>query len=107
RGAAVISTMPFRSATGGDLLEALVATTEQPPLDPRPHGRPDEYDSGAALWSGTSFAAPLVAAELARAMLAEAAVNGDLSMDRVGLEHTLERARVASASVRAGQATSA
>lgn len=106
RGAAVISTMPMGNAAA-DPLEALMATTEQPPLDPRPDGSPDEYDSGAALWSGTSFAAPLVAAELARALIVAAAANGDLSMDRLGVEHTLERARAASISLRARQAASA
>ena len=106
RGAAVISTMPTRGTAGADPLETLVATTQQPPLDPRPHG-PGQYDSGAALWSGTSFAAPLVAAELARALIAGAGANTDLTLDRLGLDHTLERARVAFASMWARQATSA
>ena len=106
RGAAVISTMPTRGTAGADPLETLVATTDEPELDPRPHG-PGQYDSGAALWSGTSFAAPLVAAKLARALIAGAGANADLSLDRLGPDDALERARAAFASVWARQATSA
>jgi hypothetical protein len=32
---------------------------------------PDDYRSGFAVWSGTSFATPVLAAELASALIAE------------------------------------
>ncbi len=70
-GAAVLSTMPV-SFEGG--LQASAATTA--------HGRrrasidPDDYSSGFSIWSGTSFAAPLLAGQLA-AELADPAVLPD------------------------------
>ena len=108
-GAALISTMPIsglRTAVEDDPRITLVATEKQPPRDHVPHG-PDEYDCGFALWSGTSFAAPLVAAELAGALLAVAAAHGELGMGQVDQKKTLERSRAAFATVRAERAPSA
>jgi subtilisin family serine protease len=115
-GAALISTMPISGgATGhaaggdtgrGDGRKVLVAAQSEPPRDQLLHG-PDEYDSGFALWSGTSFAAPLVAAELAGALITEAATRNELNLGRVDQKNTLERARSAFASVRSERATSA
>ena len=100
-GAALVSTMPIKGVP-----KALVSAQEQPPRDHLRHG-PDEYDSGFALWSGTSFAAPLVAAELAGALIGEAAANGELNLGQVDQKKTLERAGAAYASVRAERATPA
>lgn len=110
-GAALISTMPVRglsnkNAVEGDARNTLVAPAKQPQRDHVPHG-PGEYDGGFALWSGTSFAAPLVAAEMAGALIAVAAANGELGMGQVDQKETLERARAAFASVRAERAPSA
>ena len=40
--------------------------------DPLPRGTidPDDYSSGFAAWSGTSFAAPVLAGEVAKGLLA-------------------------------------
>lgn len=111
-GAALISTMPTTGAAGSaadnglgydDARKVLIAAQTQPPRDHLLHG-PDRYGSGFALWSGTSFAAPLVAAQLASALLAGAGANGELSLGQVGQKATLERARAAFAAVRAERA---
>jgi subtilisin family serine protease len=109
-GAALVSTMPVRglsnrNAVEDDARNTLVAPAKQPPRDRVPHG-PGEYDGGFALWSGTSFAAPLVAAEMAGALIAVAAANGEMGMGQVDQKKTLERARAAFASVRAERAPS-
>ena len=112
-GAALVSTMPIKGASvggvpigDGESNSVLVSAQEQPLRDHLLHGA-DEYDSGFALWSGTSFAAPLVAAELAAALIGEAAANGELNLGQVDQKKTLERAGAAYTSVRAERATSA
>jgi subtilisin family serine protease len=75
-GAAVLSTMP--SFQGG----------LQPPARTRAFGRdrealdPDDFRGGFAVWSGTSFAAPLLAGRLA-ACLARNLADGDDSASAV------------------------
>lgn len=107
-GAALISTMPIRqlptvgSVPGGDPRKVLVAARTQPLPDHLLYGA-DEYNSGFALWSGTSFAAPLVAAELAGALIAEATGNAELNLGQVDQKKALERARAAFASVRVAE----
>jgi hypothetical protein len=101
-----ISGLRNRNAVADDARNTLVAPAKQPQRDRVPHG-PGEYDGGFALWSGTSFAAPLVAAEMAGALIAVAAANGELGMGQVDQKKTLERARAAFASVRAERAPSA
>lgn len=62
-GASVVSTMPVTFHGG-----------MRPPTQPmsqarvRSHLDPDDYSSGFAVWSGTSFAAPVLAGKLARCL---------------------------------------
>ncbi|ASK66874.1 hypothetical protein CFK39_14850 [Brachybacterium avium] len=60
-GAAVVSTVPV--TLQGSHQRSLEANRD----DPLPRGTidPDDYSSGFALWSGTSFAAPWIAGEVA------------------------------------------
>ena len=59
---------------------------------------PDDYRGGFGLWSGTSFAAPLLAGHLARALLCEREGANEVDLDRlvsdVLAEHTREPAEV-------------
>jgi subtilisin family serine protease len=59
---------------------------------------PDDYRSGFAAWSGTSFAAPLMAAHLVRAMirpLDDPASDAALRLDVPGAEAAIRRAESA------------
>ncbi len=71
-GAALVSTMPV-SFQGG--LQPTAATEAFG--RPRASIDPDDYSSGFGVWSGTSFAAPLLAGRLAAALLEEAEVPRD------------------------------
>jgi subtilisin family serine protease len=64
--AAVVSTVPT-SMTGSG--QAAIAKQRTDPL-PRGTIDPDDYRAGFAAWSGTSFAAPVLAAEVAKCLLA-------------------------------------
>lgn len=56
---------------------------------------PDDYSSGFASWSGTSFAAPLVAAELARLIVECAAEDDDLRLGDLSARTAARRVRKA------------
>ena len=62
--------------------------SEIPPEDPRAVERealdPDDYRGGYAVWSGTSFSAPLLAARIARQLLEDAAADPALALDQLG-----------------------
>jgi hypothetical protein len=88
-GAAMVSTFPIdingkrcpqirmRSHPDNAMPTGLALPPEREALDP------DDYRGGFATWSGTSFAAPLLAAYIAQALLADAA-DPALSLDQPG-----------------------
>jgi subtilisin family serine protease len=95
RGAAVVSTVPT-SLQGGR--QASVRVERHDP-GTRSTIDPDDYSSGFAIWSGTSFAAPVVAGQLA------AAIAADPSSADIGRDEAVERGRAAvNAVVHGGQA---
>lgn len=61
-GACVISTYPSVAGSGGVTRQVKGDDFIRETVDP------DDYSNGFAMWSGTSFAAPMLAAELARDM---------------------------------------
>jgi hypothetical protein len=83
-GAAIVSTMP--TWLRGDRTPDLHAGNRET-LDI------DDYSAGFGIWSGTSFAAPLVAATLAGQLLAQS--TGDLTLDKTTTEARLRRADAA------------
>jgi subtilisin family serine protease len=70
-GAAVVSTMPtnFQGPGGASTQVPAGAARARATIDP------DDYGSGFGVWSGTSFAAPVLAAEVAAALAAERSVG--------------------------------
>ena len=86
-GAALVSTFPTY-ADGA----------ENPWRSSRPGGRhretmdPDDFGSGYAVWSGTSFAAPLVAARLAAALLDHADTTDLASQELAAVTHRVQAA---------------
>jgi hypothetical protein len=56
---------------------------------------PDDYKSGFALWTGTSFSAPLMVAHVAAALLKGAESSGALRLDRPGAAEATKRALAA------------
>jgi hypothetical protein len=87
-GAALISTFP-EDING--------ARTPEVSLPGRESFDPDNFTGGGfASWSGTSFAAPLLAAHLIRSLLRQAAEQGsNLRLDVAGAAAALERALAA------------
>ena len=84
-GAAMISTFP-QDVNGSRAPEVRMRAhpaNEPPASRPLPAARealdPDDYSGGFAAWSGTSFAAPLLAAHVARSMMRAAAGAGSAS----------------------------
>ncbi|MFI6098083.1 S8 family peptidase [Lentzea sp. NPDC051213] len=69
------------------------------PAGSGPDGRegmdPDDYSSGFATWSGTSFSAPIVAAEIANGLIDTAEAKPRLSLDQLGQDVSVKRARKA------------
>jgi subtilisin family serine protease len=92
-GVAVVSTMP--TSVRGERNPALLTDRPGPPGEYLPERREtfdlDDYVGGLGLWSGTSFATPLVAAAIARNLLVASA--GELSLDDPSTEARLRRAR--------------
>src|SRR5205823_5863990 len=76
-GAALVSTFPM---VRGSLSPAVDVPTKgwrhRATLDA------DDFSSGFAVWSGTSFAAPVVAASVAAALIAGAGQRAELRLDR-------------------------
>jgi subtilisin family serine protease len=90
-GANLVSTMP--TLTNGGAQATFEVTL--PGYPPRATLDPDSFASGFALWSGTSFAAPVLAGELAAAMVG-AAMTGvgddDRALDDVSVTACVDRA---------------
>ncbi len=83
-GAALLSTFP---ADINGSRDPEVSMPARAALDP------DDFRSGFALWSGTSFAAPYLAAQLARSLLREAAADGGMRLDLPGGAAAIDRAK--------------
>ena len=83
-GAALLSTFPADINGSRDPEVSLPARAA---LDP------DDFRSGFALWSGTSFAAPHLAAQLARSLLRGAAAHGGMRLDLPGGAAAIDRAK--------------
>ena len=83
-GAALLSTFPADINGSRDPEVSLPARAA---LDP------DDFRSGFALWSGTSFAAPHLAAQLARSLLRGAAADGGMRLDLPGGAAAIDRAK--------------
>lgn len=65
-GAAVVSTMPTNfQGPGGASTSVAAPGGAAPTTRPRGTMDPDDFSSGFGVWSGTSFAAPILAAEVA------------------------------------------
>jgi subtilisin family serine protease len=96
KGAHLVSTFP-QTFSGGLNPEATLA---DPSNQIRRAMDPDCYLGGFGLWSGTSFASPLLAGRVAAAMV-EASECGSASLDDTGPAATLARATAAMDAVRA------
>jgi subtilisin family serine protease len=96
-GAAMISTFPtdVNGSREPEVSMAAHPADAIPAGPPLPAERaaldPDDYSSGFAAWSGTSFSAPQVAAQIAREMLAGGAANPSLRLDQGGAAAALHR----------------
>jgi subtilisin family serine protease len=100
-GAAVISTFPtdinasrspelrMRAHPGNQLPPGVRLPGEREALDP------DDFRGGFAVWSGTSFSAPLVAAHVVAALLKGAASTSTLKLSNAGPAEAIERAKAA------------
>src|SRR6266498_5997711 len=93
RCAAIVSTFP--TDVNGSRTPAVALSVGNQPPNRRRTLDPDNFRSGFAVWSGTSFAAPLVAAYAAAGLLTGAAENASLSLDAVDRETTIARINTA------------
>ncbi len=81
-GAAVVSTLPtdINASRSAELRMRAHPANPMPPGVSLPGFRaaldPDDYTCGFGVWSGTSFSAPLLAAEIVRSLLKGAAESG-------------------------------
>ncbi|RKT54834.1 S8 family serine peptidase [Saccharothrix australiensis] len=85
-GAGIISTFPT-DVTGPR--QPVLSDSQRSGFDP------DDFDSGFAVWDGTSFATPLAAAAVANALIDVAAEDTGLSLAQVDRKTVIERARAA------------
>lgn len=91
-GAAVVSTYPV-DVQGSETPDYALSG---PGLPHRRAGLdPDDFSCGFAVWDGTSFAAPLAAACLAEALIADAATDLSLSLAATDRQVMVERATAA------------
>ncbi|MFC0113456.1 S8 family serine peptidase [Kibdelosporangium aridum] len=86
-GAGVVSTFPI------DVQGSISATMV--PVDGRSALDLDDYRAGFAVWDGTSFAAPLAAAEITAAMIQCSAEDPALALKTVDRQVAVKRARAA------------
>jgi hypothetical protein len=87
-GAALVSTFP--TDVNGSRSPEIKLRGFREALDP------DDYSGGFAIWSGTSFSAPLLAAHIARSLLAGAADQASgLRLDQPGAQAATDRVRAA------------
>jgi subtilisin family serine protease len=82
-GAALVSTYPnFQGATQPEMGQE---SGRRQTLDT------DDYSGGFAVWSGTSFAGPLLAAEVAELLFAYSEQHVELSLDTIDAEAAMNR----------------
>lgn len=99
-GAAVVSTLPtdINASRSSELRMRAHPANPMPPGISLPGYRaaldPDDYRCGFGVWSGTSFSAPLLAAEIVRSLLKGAAESG-LRLDPADAQATTTRALAA------------
>ena len=97
QGACVVSTYPV-DVDGGRAPELRDPVNREAP-GVLPPGRealdPDDFTDGWAIWSGTSFSAPYLAALITRALLRRAAADSGLRLDVPGEQATADRAAAA------------
>jgi hypothetical protein len=82
KGAAVVSTYPY---------DIVGSVSPQIRMEGREALSPDDYRGGFAVWSGTSFSAPLLAARIARQLLEDAEADPGLGLDQPGAAAATER----------------
>jgi Subtilase family len=95
QGAAVVSAYPVdvNASRTPELRVRVSARPDRESLDP------DDYSGGFAVWSGTSFSAPGLAALIAGSLL-DGAAGGGLRLDQPGVQAARERAAAAVANLR-------
>lgn len=96
-GAAIVSTYPvvLNGSREPQVSRPAHPANPIPPGEPVRAERealdPDDFSDGFAVWSGTSFSAPLVAAHLARELLTGAAGDKKLRLDQGGTDAAVRR----------------